>query len=87
MAGSRLRGRTWRRGHSLAPFVDDSQAGRVCDRLVILGPDELGALTHLGALKHHGDHTVVVHVHINLLGSCEKDSDTECVSIAKERIE
>lgn len=76
---------TGRRGHSLAPFVDDSEAGRVCDGLVILGPDELGALLHLRALKHHGDHAVVVHIHINLLGSWEKNSSTEYVFIAMKR--
>lgn len=40
-------------GHSLAVFVDDSHTGGVGDRLVILGPNELGALGHLGALEDH----------------------------------
>lgn len=56
------------RGHSLAAFVDDSHTGGVGDGLVILGPNELRALGHLGALKHHRDHAVIVHVHINLFG-------------------
>lgn len=39
--------------HSLAVLVDDSHPGGVGDSLVVLGPNELGALGHLGALKDH----------------------------------
>lgn len=41
------------RGRSPAALVDDGHTGGVGDSLVILGPNELGALGHLGALKDH----------------------------------
>lgn len=57
------------KGYSLAAFVDNSQTGGVCDGLVILGPNEFRALTHLRALKYHRDHAIIIHIHINLIGA------------------
>lgn len=41
------------RGRSPAALVDDGHTGGVGDGLVILGPNELGALGHLRALEDH----------------------------------
>lgn len=66
--GSQIRCWTLK-GYLLALFSDNSQAGGVCDSLVILGPNKLRALFHLRALKDHRDHTIIINIHINLFGA------------------
>lgn len=46
-----------------------SQAGGVCDLLVILGPHKLGVRGYVTAFKVQGDHALVVYVHSYLLGA------------------
>lgn len=46
-----------------------SQAGGVCDLLVILGPHKLGVRGYVTGFKVQGDHALVVYVHSYLLGA------------------
>jgi len=55
----------------LAPSSLNGKTRRVSEGLVVFRPHKLGVFFKIGALKDQRDHTIVIHIHHNLIGACE----------------
>lgn len=65
---------------SLVSFGLHSQAGRVCDVLVVLGPHKLGVRGQVTAFKVQRDDAVIVDVHNYFLRAWEPQKSGEALS-------